>query len=465
MSKKTKAPSDSHHYVCSACGQAFVPRDTSPSHLVRHPPKYCSRTCYATGVSKRVTLVCNQCGCQFKRKQYMKDWSSTRGPFCSFKCYGKWQSNNLIGKNRKRVTVHCHVCGTPIERQPSAVSEHVFCGRDCFGKWKASEECSGANSPSWLGGSAGYRGPNWNRQRRATRKRDDQTCQRCGAIGSHLPVHHIRPFRLFDDYRQANKLKNLRTLCPTCHGIEEHDFWATHPELNDKSPFPIVVPVAICRQCGTEFAPRSGATKVCDACCTIKCQHCGKSFYSRKAAIRKVKYCSRNCRNAHVSRAEPRILAADEIQSLLEACSESYSVQVVRNGYRAFDREISYTPPPWLYPIVLTALRTPLMQKNILELTWEQVDFHSGTIRIPDEKSKTRTEIVIPMSDELQKCLKGLTKGVKNAPVFGAKIGSIRRSFRSAVKRAGISGVTFHCLRKTGTDFLLRSGFGPEKED
>jgi len=159
---------------------------------------------------------------------------------------------------------------------------------------------------------------------------------------------------------------------------------------------------------------------------------------------------------------EPRILAADEIQGLLEACRESYSVLVVRNGYRDYAREIPYTPPQWLYPIVLTALTTLLRQKNILELTWEQVDFHSGTIRIPAEKTKARTEIVIPMSDELQKCLMGLTRGIKNAPVFGAKLGSVRRSFRNAVKRAGISGVTFHCLRKTGTDFLLRSGFGPE---
>ena len=123
---------------------------------------------------------------------------------------------------------------------------------------------------------------------------------------------------------------------------------------------------------------------------------------------------------------------------------------------------IPYTPPQWLYPIVLTALTTLLRQKNILELTWEQVDFHSGTIRIPAEKTKTRTEIVVPMSEELQKCLKSLTRGIKNAPVFGVKLGSVRRSFRNAVKRAGISGVTFHCLRKTGADFLLREGFGPE---
>ena len=302
MSKTVKSPRRIDSYVCSNCGQSFVPRDSSPSHLARHPPKYCSRKCSHAGTSSKVTLVCSQCGHQFKRKQYMKDWSTTRGPFCSFKCYGKWQNENLVGKNRKRVTVLCHICGTPIERQPSAVASRNFCGRECFAKWRASKEWSGPNNPAWLGGHETYRGPNWNRQSKAARRRDGNTCQRCGFTGTELPVHHIQPFRLFNDYREANKLSNLRALCPTCHGIEEQEFWDVHHELVDQAPFPIVVPVATCARCGKEFLPRSGATKVCDACCTFKCLHCGEVFYSRKATSREVKYCSRNCRNSHIKR-------------------------------------------------------------------------------------------------------------------------------------------------------------------
>jgi DEAD/DEAH box helicase domain-containing protein len=67
-------------------------------------------------------------------------------------------------------------------------------------------------------------GPNWSAQRRKALERDDHRCQICGATGGDLHVHHIRPFRDFDyvrgeneNYRFANEIENLVTLCPSCH--------------------------------------------------------------------------------------------------------------------------------------------------------------------------------------------------------------------------------------------------------
>lgn len=70
-------------------------------------------------------------------------------------------------------------------------------------------------------------GPNWDEQRRRTRERDDYRCRHCGrqeAPGREHDVHHLRPFRTFDyrpgineNYRSANELSNLVTLCPDCH--------------------------------------------------------------------------------------------------------------------------------------------------------------------------------------------------------------------------------------------------------
>lgn len=93
-------------------------------------------------------------------------------------------------------------------------------------------------------------GPNWPAQRRLALARDGHRCQTCGAAGFPAPapeaspeggsnealpgsrkiegpglhVHHIRPFREYgyvpgqnDHYRQANRLENLVTLCPSCH--------------------------------------------------------------------------------------------------------------------------------------------------------------------------------------------------------------------------------------------------------
>ncbi len=77
-------------------------------------------------------------------------------------------------------------------------------------------------------------GPNWTQQRRRALERDGYRCRTCGALGYQsaaeeekgalLHVHHIRPFRDYgyvpgsnENYRVANQLENLATLCPSCH--------------------------------------------------------------------------------------------------------------------------------------------------------------------------------------------------------------------------------------------------------
>jgi DEAD/DEAH box helicase domain-containing protein len=73
----------------------------------------------------------------------------------------------------------------------------------------------------------GDRGPNWAQQRDRARARDEYLCQHCGAAerpGRQHDVHHLRRFRSFGwlagqnaNYRAANALDNLITLCPSCH--------------------------------------------------------------------------------------------------------------------------------------------------------------------------------------------------------------------------------------------------------
>ena len=69
-------------------------------------------------------------------------------------------------------------------------------------------------------------GPNWSQQRQLVLERDNHRCRTCGASAEEflLHVHHIRPFREYgyvpgrnENYRQANQIDNLVTLCPSCH--------------------------------------------------------------------------------------------------------------------------------------------------------------------------------------------------------------------------------------------------------
>lgn len=80
---------------------------------------------------------------------------------------------------------------------------------------------SGENSGTWRGGKITYYGQNWLLQRRAARKRDNFTCQKCGITelqyGQELSVHHIIPFVLCKSYLIANQLNNLLSVCEPCH--------------------------------------------------------------------------------------------------------------------------------------------------------------------------------------------------------------------------------------------------------
>ncbi|MEP7356782.1 MAG: Zn-binding domain-containing protein, partial [Anaerolineales bacterium] len=76
-------------------------------------------------------------------------------------------------------------------------------------------------------------GPNWEIQRNAARARDVFRCVQCGKSetaegGRQHDVHHIQPFRSFgyipglnENYRLANDLDNLQTLCRACHARAE----------------------------------------------------------------------------------------------------------------------------------------------------------------------------------------------------------------------------------------------------
>jgi 5-methylcytosine-specific restriction endonuclease McrA len=170
---------------CDCCGQSF---HRSPANRLRKGAgQYCSRACMATAFTGRESA----------RK-------------------GVW------------ITKPCEQCGKLHSRPAWAYKyrAHVFCNSTCFGSWKRTH-WRGVNNPCWRGGVDRYYGPNWDRQARRARARDKKRCQFCtcpvSRAGRNLDVHHIRPFRFYGhaEYRKANLLTNLVSLCPSCHHFLE----------------------------------------------------------------------------------------------------------------------------------------------------------------------------------------------------------------------------------------------------
>ncbi|QKY20047.1 HNH endonuclease [Halolamina sp. CBA1230] len=81
----------------------------------------------------------------------------------------------------------------------------------------------GEENPRWKGGVSVNYGAGWTTARSRVLERDE-VCQHCGHDGSErrLEVHHIVPFRLFDQAEDVPKPDahdpgNLVLLCRSCH--------------------------------------------------------------------------------------------------------------------------------------------------------------------------------------------------------------------------------------------------------
>jgi integrase len=133
-----------------------------------------------------------------------------------------------------------------------------------------------------------------------------------------------------------------------------------------------------------------------------------------------------------------RYLAEDEIKRLFRVLEETKS-----NGA---------SNPFYLLNIVKAALLTGLRRGDILNLKWADVDLGKGVL-IFNEQKKNKRRVKVLNSDmvELLKSIPpGESETIFNGP-DGKPLKDIKRSFRTALKRAGIKDFHFHDLRHTST--------------
>jgi integrase len=108
--------------------------------------------------------------------------------------------------------------------------------------------------------------------------------------------------------------------------------------------------------------------------------------------------------------------------------------------------------PVHLKPIVKMAYHTAMRQGEILKLTWGQVDLKEGFIHLRPQDTKTNEGRLVPLNREMVDMFKNMPRGLPGVKVFtyvGRSIGSIKKGFIAACKKAGIEDFTFHDLRHT----------------
>ena len=175
-----------------------------------------------------VEVDCDWCGDKLVRKPYRLEKFDNQ--FCDKNCKAEYMDEHTEGENGPRwkggkVDRECEICGETFRTRPTRDTR--FCSRKCHGKFTSKNQ-SGEDHPNWNGGKTNYYGPNWKKQRRKARKRDQYCCQVCGRderdLGRIPSCHHITKLRYFQEkydepewYQRGNRLDNLMLLCEQHH--------------------------------------------------------------------------------------------------------------------------------------------------------------------------------------------------------------------------------------------------------
>lgn len=142
----------------------------------------------------------------------------------------------------------------------------------------------------------------------------------------------------------------------------------------------------------------------------------------------------------------------------------------VREGFFEHDEYLA------LYDVIEDCYKAPLAfayksgwrKTEVLTLKWSQVDLKQGIVRLEPGTTKNKEARTVYLDDEVKAIFRKLWNSKKRLKsglpwVFLNRYGTDRvkrfdKSWKSACKRAGISGKTFHDLRRTAVRNLVRAG-------
>ena len=124
--------------------------------------------------------------------------------------------------------------------------------------------------------------------------------------------------------------------------------------------------------------------------------------------------------------------------------------------------------PSYLKPVVLFGYKSGWRSREIINMTWKQVDRVNGCARLETGETKNDDARVIYFDDELakmfeelwqlQKLRKTLSAYVFVKPKSGNRILRFDKAWKAACKKAKLSGYLFHDLRRTAVRNMVRAG-------
>lgn len=125
------------------------------------------------------------------------------------------------------------------------------------------------------------------------------------------------------------------------------------------------------------------------------------------------------------------------------------------------ERRLLESSPPYLWELIVFAINTGLRCGDRLDLKWEEVDIEERRLSLI--MGKTRRRLEVPLNDTAFSIVQeklAVRHGpyVFYNPVTGGRFLDLKAGFKAILKRAGLTGITWHTLRHTFASRLTRSG-------
>ncbi|MEQ8288733.1 MAG: site-specific integrase [Gammaproteobacteria bacterium] len=112
----------------------------------------------------------------------------------------------------------------------------------------------------------------------------------------------------------------------------------------------------------------------------------------------------------------------------------------------------------WLKPVIILAIETAMRRGEIASLTWDKIQLKERLIILEKEKTKNKSERIIPLSKKAVQCLKEIKRNSKNtdARVFKILPDQISKQFNASAESAKINDFHFHDLRREACSRLSK---------
>lgn len=153
---------------------------------------------------------------------------------------------------------------------------------------------------------------------------------------------------------------------------------------------------------------------------------------------------------------DERLLAANPIARLRMARERRTRRQVLSVAEEGL---LLAAAPEHLHNMIVAALDTGMRRGEITSQRWEDIDFPRQLLFVTHSKTPEGESREIPLTGRLRELLLARTKDSGIVFEFrGESVRIIKRSWKSALKRAGIRHVRFHDLRHTFNTRLMEAG-------